>query len=285
MDEMHDGTRGLIERALSEDAPTGDLTGELTIRRDDRCTAELRAKSDGVLAGARVADLVFAVAADADGMGAVGVRWTVGDGDAVRSGDVLAVIEGPARTILRAERVAINFLGHLSGVATLTRAFVEAAKPARILCTRKTIPGLRALQRDAVVAGGGSLHRASLSDAVLVKDNHLTVAGGVQRAIAGTRNGGVPIEVEVETLDDLDEALANGADTILLDNPTPELVRDAVARVGDPERLEVSGGVSLETVQSLVEAGARVISVGRITHSAPSLDLSLEVTDVDRRTV
>ena len=282
---MHDGTRGLIERALSEDAPTGDLTGELTIRRDDRCTAELRAKSDGVLAGARVADLVFAVAADADGMGAVGVRWTVGDGDAVRSGDVLAVIEGPARTILRAERVAINFLGHLSGVATLTRAFVEAAKPARILCTRKTIPGLRALQRDAVVAGGGSLHRASLSDAVLVKDNHLTVAGGVQRAIAGTRNGGVPIEVEVETLDDLDEALANGADTILLDNPTPELVRDAVARVGDPERLEVSGGVSLETVQSLVEAGARVISVGRITHSAPSLDLSLEVTDVDRRTV
>ena len=282
---MHDGTRGLIERALSEDAPTGDLTGELTIRRDDRCTAELRAKSDGVLAGARVADLVFAVAADADGMGAVGVRWTVGDGDAVRSGDVLAVIEGPARTILRAERVAINFLGHLSGVATLTRAFVEAAKPARILCTRKTIPGLRALQRDAVVAGGGSLHRASLSDAVLVKDNHLTVAGGVQRAIAGTRNGGVPIEVEVETLDDLDEALANGADMILLDNPTPELVRDAVARVGDPERLEVSGGVSLETVQSLVEAGARVISVGRITHSAPSLDLSLEVTDVDRRTV
>jgi nicotinate-nucleotide pyrophosphorylase (carboxylating) len=282
---MPDETHDLVERALAEDAPAGDVTGALTIGREDRCTAELRAKANGVLAGARVADLAFATAAEQDGVGAVRVGWRFTDGDAVRAGDVLAVVEGPARTMLRAERVAINFLSHLSGVATLTQAFVEAAKPARILCTRKTVPGLRALERDAVVAGGGSLHRASLSDAVLIKDNHLEVAGGVARAIARTRSSGLPVEVEVETLEELDEALANGADTILLDNPTARLVRDAIVRVGDPERLEISGGVSLETVQSLVEAGARVISVGRITHSAPSLDLSLEVTDVDRRTV
>jgi nicotinate-nucleotide pyrophosphorylase (carboxylating) len=194
----------------------------------------------------------------------------------------LATIVGPARTILRAERIAINLLAHLSGVATLTRAFVDAARPATILCTRKTTPGLRALERDAVLAGGGSLHRASLSDAVLIKDNHLRIAGGVAPAVARAKakGAGAPVEVEVETMDQLEEALSAGADRILLDNPTVDLVRRAVARVGDPQRLEVSGGVSLDSVQSLVEAGARVISVGRITHSAPSLDISLEVTEV-----
>jgi nicotinate-nucleotide pyrophosphorylase (carboxylating) len=166
-------------------------------------------------------------------------------------------------------------------VATLTRAFVDAATPARILCTRKTIPGLRALEREAVLAGGGSLHRASLSDAVLIKDNHLRISGGAGEAVRRAKRGGVPIEVEVETLEELDQALAAGADRILLDNATPHLVREAVGRVGDPERLEISGGVTLDSVSSLVEAGARVISVGRITHSASSLDLSLEVTDVD----
>jgi len=194
---------------------------------------------------------------------------------------VVAVVDGPARSILRAERVAINLLGHLSGVATLTRAFVQAAAPAKILCTRKTTPGLRALEREAVVAGGGSLHRASLSDAVLIKDNHLRLAGGVAEAVRRAKTGGVPIEVEVESLEELDEALEAGADRILLDNPTPDLVRRATARVGDAERLEISGGVTLDSVPSLVAAGARVISVGRITHSAPSLDLSLEVADAD----
>jgi nicotinate-nucleotide pyrophosphorylase (carboxylating) len=177
--------------------------------------------------------------------------------------------------------VAINFLAHLSGVASLTRAFVRAAAPAQVLCTRKTTPGLRALEREAVAAGGGSLHRASLSEAVLIKDNHLRIAGGVSEAVARARAGGVPVEVEVETLDELDEALAAGAERILLDNPTPDLVRDAVARVGDPGKLEVSGGVTLDTVGALVAAGAQVVSVGRLTHSAPALDLSLEVTDVD----
>jgi nicotinate-nucleotide pyrophosphorylase (carboxylating) len=272
--------RAAVEAALREDAPTGDLTASLVVPPSVACRAELRAKARGVLAGTSVAQAVFDAVGQQDGKG-IDVAWSRRDGDAVQRGDVVATIRGPAASVLRAERVAINFLAHLSGVATLTRAFVDAATPARILCTRKTIPGLRALEREAVVVGGGSLHRASLSDAVLIKDNHLRIAGGVGEAVRKAKGGGVPIEVEVETLEELDQALAAGADRILLDNPTPGLVREAVGRVGDPERLEISGGVTLDSVSSLVEAGARVISVGRITHSAPSLDLSLEVTDVD----
>jgi nicotinate-nucleotide pyrophosphorylase (carboxylating) len=275
-----DELRTLIERALAEDAPTGDLTAALVVPEAATCGADLRAKAHGVVSGVDAAQAAFDVAADQDGLGPVQVEWHVHDGSGVGPGDVLATLSGPARTILRAERIAINLLAHLSGVATLTRAFVEAAHPATILCTRKTTPGLRSLERDAVLAGGGSLHRASLSDAVLIKDNHVRLAGSVTEAVARAKAGGVPVEVEVETLAQLEEALAAGADRILLDNPTAELVRQAVAQVGDPERLEISGGVTLDSVQSLVEAGARVISVGRITHSAPSLDISLEVTDV-----
>ena len=275
-----DEVRALVERALAEDAPTGDLTAKLVVPEGATCRAELRAKSSGVVAGTEAAQAAFDIAAQQDGLGPINVEWRSRDGDEVKPGDVLATIAGPARTVLRAERIAINLLAHLSGVATLTRAFVEAAKPAAILCTRKTMPGLRALERQAVLAGGGSLHRASLSDAVLIKDNHLRIAGGVAPAVAKAKAAGVPVEVEVETMPQLEEALAAGADRILLDNATADLVREAVARVGDPQRLEISGGVSLDSVQSLVEAGARVISVGRITHSAPSLDISLEVTDV-----
>jgi nicotinate-nucleotide pyrophosphorylase (carboxylating) len=270
-----------VERALAEDAPNGDLTAALTVPEGARCRAELRVKAAGVLSGTSAAQAAFDIAGEEDGRGAIAVAWSALDGEPVAPGDVVAVVDGPARSILRAERVAINLLGHLSGVATLTRAFVQAAAPAKILCTRKTTPGLRALEREAVVAGGGSLHRASLSDAVLIKDNHLRLAGGVAEAVRRAKTGGVPIEVEVESLEELDEALEAGADRILLDNPTPDLVRRATARVGDAERLEISGGVTLDSVPSLVAAGARVISVGRITHSAPSLDLSLEVADAD----
>jgi nicotinate-nucleotide pyrophosphorylase (carboxylating) len=271
--------RSLIEAALAEDAPSGDLTASLVVDEAAHCRAELRAKAHGVIAGTALAQAAFDVVSAQDGLGPVDVEWNVADGARVAPGQVLARIEGPARSVLRAERVAINFMAHLSGIATLTRRFVESASPARILCTRKTTPGLRDLEREAVAAGGGSLHRASLSDAVLIKDNHLRIAGGVAESVRLAKAGGVPVEVEVETLSELDEAMAAGADRILLDNPTPDLVREAVARIGDPERLEVSGGVTLESVQSLVEAGARVISVGRITHSAPSLDISLEVID------
>jgi nicotinate-nucleotide pyrophosphorylase (carboxylating) len=273
--------RDAVARALEEDAPDGDLTAHLVVPEDRWCRAELRAKAEGVLAGTAVAQCAFELVAEQDRLGPVEVTWKAADGDPVAPGDVVATVHGPARSVLRAERVAINYLAHLSGVATLTRAFVEAARPARILNTRKTIPGLRALERQAVLAGGGTLHRASLSDAVLVKDNHLRMTGGVTEAVRRARAGGVPVEVEVETIDQLEEALAAGADRILLDNPTPHLVRQAAERVGDPERLEVSGGVTLQSIGALVEAGARVISVGRLTHSAPSLDLSLEVIDAD----
>ena len=280
MSPTEDEMRSAVQRALLEDAPSGDVTTSAVVPDGSRCRAELRAKAEGVLAGTGLAQATFDTAAEQDGSGPVEVTWKAHDGDDVTPGDIVAVLEGPARPMLRAERVAVNFLGHLSGVATLTRRFVEAARPARILCTRKTTPGLRSWERAAVAAGGGSLHRASLSDAMLVKDNHLRLAGGVRPAVTAAKRAGVPVEVEVETLEELDEALAAGADRILLDNPTPELVRDAVSRVGDPDRLEVSGGITLDSIPLLVRAGARVISVGRITHSAPSLDLSLEVTDV-----
>ena len=268
----------IITRALAEDAPGGDLTSTLVVDPGARCSAELRAKARGVVSGTHPAQAVFDVAASQDSAGPVEIDWKFEDGARVEPGDVLAAIRGPARTVLRAERVAVNLLSHLSGVATLTRAFVDAAAPARVLCTRKTTPGLRELEREAVLAGGGTLHRASLSDAVLIKDNHLRLAGGVGEAVRRAEAGPAPVEVEVESLRELDEALESGAERILLDNPTSELVAQAVERVGDVERLEISGGVTLESVGALVEAGARVISVGRITHSAPALDISLEVT-------
>jgi nicotinate-nucleotide pyrophosphorylase (carboxylating) len=156
---------------------------------------------------------------------------------------------------------------------------VDAAAPAAVLCTRKTTPGLRELERAAIAAGGGKLHRGSLSEAILVKDNHVRAAGGVGEAVRRAGAEGARVEVEVESLEQLEEAIEAGADRILLDNPTPELVREAVARAGDASGLEVSGGVTIENVRALVDAGARVVSVGRLTHSAPALDLSLEIVD------
>jgi nicotinate-nucleotide pyrophosphorylase (carboxylating) len=275
-----DLTRSLVEAALREDAPDGDLTARLVVPAEARVSAELIAKQEGVLAGVGPATTAFEVTATQDGTD-VEVAWSTRDGDEVVAGEVVARIHGAASTVLRAERVAINLLSHLSGVATLTRAYVRAAAPARVLCTRKTLPGLRALERDAVAAGGGTLHRASLSDAVLIKDNHLRIVGSVGEAVRRAKAGDVPVEVEVETLAQLDEAVEAGADRILLDNFTPALVEQAVARVGDADRLEISGGVTLDTIGAFARAGARWISVGRLTHSAPGLDLSLEVSGVD----
>jgi nicotinate-nucleotide pyrophosphorylase (carboxylating) len=269
----------IVHRALEEDAPTGDLTSELVVPVSARCTADLIAKEAGVLAGTGVAMAVFDVAADQDGSD-IEQDWRLRDAETLVPGTVIATFDGAFRTVLRAERPAINLLAHLSGIASLTRRFVDAAAPAQVLCTRKTLPGLRSVEREAVAAGGGSLHRASLSDAILIKDNHLRAASGVAQAVERAKAGGVPIEVEVETMAQLEEALTAGSDRILLDNPTPALVRQAVDRVGAPLRLEISGGVTLASVGDLVAAGARVVSVGRLTHSAPSLDISLEVTDV-----
>jgi len=272
----------VIRRALAEDlGPAGDVTSVAVVPKDAAAAGRFEARAEGVLAGLPVAERVFR-AVDPG----VEVAWRAADGDRVGPDDILGELHGPARSILAAERVALNFLTHLSGVATLTRRFVDACAGTAsvVLCTRKTLPGLRSVERYAVEAGGGRLHRFGLSDGVLIKDNHIRLAGGVGEAVRRARAGvphGLRVEVEVETLAELEEALAAGADRILLDNPAPALVREAVDRVGDPERLEISGGVTLESVQLLVAAGARVISVGRITHSAPSLDLSLEVMDAD----
>ena len=275
-----DLTRSLIEAALLEDAPEGDLTARLVIPDDARVNAEMIVKQPGVLAGVGPATTAFEMTASQDGTDLT-VEWSRADGDEVSAGEVVARVEGAAPTVLRAERVAINLLSHLSGVATLTRAYVRAAAPAQVLCTRKTLPGLRGLEREAVAAGGGTLHRASLSDAVLIKDNHLRIVGSVAAAVQRAKDGGVPVEVEVETLSQLDEAVAAGADRILLDNFGPAQVAEAIGRVGDADRLEISGGVTLDTIGDFARAGARWISVGRLTHSAPGLDLSLEVTDAD----
>jgi len=270
----------LARIALAEDAPEGDITSRATIPEGTSCEAEVVIKQDGVLAGLEAAVAVFEVAAAEDGT-ALDIDRKAGDGDRVRVGDRAALIRGDARTVLRAERPALNLLGHLSGIATLTRAYVDAAAPAAILCTRKTLPGLRAVEREAVAAGGGTLHRASLSDAILIKDTHVRIAGSVTEAVRRARADGRPIEVEVETLEQLEEALAANAERILLDNPTPERVREAIGKVGDAERLEISGGVDLDNVRAFVDAGARVLSVGRLTHSAPALDVSLEVIGID----
>ncbi|MEA2521053.1 MAG: hypothetical protein QOI81_699, partial [Actinomycetota bacterium] len=188
----------IVHRALEEDAPAGDLTSELVVPVSARCTADLIAKEAGILAGADVARAVFDVAADQDGA-EIEQDWRLRDAEALVPGTVIATLNGAFRTVLRAERPAINLLAHLSGIASLTRRFVDAAAPAQVLCTRKTLPGLRSVEREAVAAGGGSLHRASLSDAILIKDNHLRAASDVTQAVERAKAGGVPIEVEVET--------------------------------------------------------------------------------------
>jgi nicotinate-nucleotide pyrophosphorylase (carboxylating) len=195
---------------------------------------------------------------------------------------VLARIEGAARSILAAERVALNFLTHLSGVATLTRRYVDACAgtESAVLCTRKTLPGLRGLERYAVECGGGRLHRAGLFDGILIKDNHVAIAGGVGEAVRRARAAAphsLRVQVEVETIEQLEQALAAGADAVLLDNPDLETVKRAVDVVGDRVPLEVSGGVTLDTIGEIAGAGRLLISVGRITHSAPALDMALEI--------
>ena len=268
---MHD----LIQRALDEDLGAGDLTSRAVVPEDSRADGVVIAKADGVVAGLEVAAGVFLTADRA-----LDVELRTADGDAVASGDELLAIAGDARAILAAERVALNLLGRLSGVASLTARYVAAVEGTgtRILDTRKTTPGLRALEKAAVVAGGGTPHRFGLYDAILVKENHIRVAGGVgeaaRRALAGAPDG-VMVEIEVESLEELDEALAAGVGRVLLDNMGPDALRAAVERTAGRAELEASGGITLESVRAVAEAGVDFISVGALTHSAPALDVSL----------
>ena len=258
---------------LAEDVGPGDVTTLALIDEGATCKAEIRAKEPGIICGLEAAAAVFA------DLG-VDFRPLVDDGARVVPGPV-AQVEGHAQGVLIGERTALNLLGRLSGIATLTRRYVDAVAGtgATILDTRKTTPGLRTLEKQAVACGGGTNHRVGLYDGILIKDNHLRLAGGVEAAVTRVRAAatGLPIEVEAETLVEVWEALDAGADTILLDNMTLDELREAVALTAGRAKLEASGGVTLDTVSAIAETGVDFISVGALTHSAPSLDVSMEV--------
>ncbi len=267
-----------VKAALAEDlGRAGDITSAATIPAGARADAVIAARAAGVIAGLQLAEAAFRQM-DA----AIAFEAALVDGDRVGPGAVVARVAGRARPILSAERVALNFLTHLSGVATLTCRYADAiaGTKAKITCTRKTIPGLRALEKYAVRCGGGSNHRFGLDDAILIKDNHIAVSGGVGEAIARAKAFAghlVKIEVEVDSLDQLEEALAVGVDAILLDNMQPDTLRRAVAIASGKAVLEASGGVTLETVAAIAATGVDFISAGALTHSAPALDLGLDI--------
>ncbi len=267
--------RALVAQALAEDIGQGDVTSRTVI--DDGVVARgvIQAKAPLVVAGL---DVAFEVFRQCDAGALFEVRW--GDGARCERGDVVAVVTGSARALLTAERTALNILQRLSGIATLTAAHVQAAAGRiTVLDTRKTTPLWRALEKYAVRCGGGTNHRFGLDDAVLIKDNHKRLAGGLTAAVsralaAGT---GLRVEVEVETLDELDEALAAGATAVLLDNFTTYDLRRAVERVAGRAQIEVSGGVTLDRLPEIASTGADTVSIGALTHSAPAVDLSFEL--------
>lgn len=269
----------IVRMALAEDlGRAGDVTAQACIPEGARMRAVFAARKAGVLAGIDCVRLaVLAMDPEAS------IDLKLRDGDAFEAGAVLAEVEADARAFLAAERTALNLLGRLCGIAALTRTYVEAVAgtKARIADTRKTTPGLRALEKHAVLCGGGANHRFGLDDAVLIKDNHVAVCGGVGEAVRRARASVghlMKVEVEVDGLDQLDEALAAGPDVIMLDNFTLPMLREAVVRTAGRITLEASGGVSLETVRAIAETGVDVISVGALTHSAPALDVGLDVT-------
>jgi nicotinate-nucleotide pyrophosphorylase (carboxylating) len=266
----------VVRAALREDVGARDATTEATVSPGRRARAVFLAKQDLVLAGL---DVALAAFRELDPE----VAWTpnVREGAAVARGTEMGTLVGEARALLTAERVALNFLQRMSGVATVTRRFADAVAGthAKIRDTRKTTPLLRAFEKYAVEVGGGVCHRDGLDSGILVKDNHVRLAGGVAEATrrAVTGGGGLPIEVEIERLDQLEDAIAAGAQMVLVDNFTPEQVREAVAQNRGRVPIEVSGGVRLETVRAYAEAGPDFIAIGALTHSAPAMDISLEI--------
>lgn len=267
----------IVRAALLEDlGRAGDLTTDAIVPRRARAETALVARQNGVLAGLDVALLAFELVDPA-----IATNALRGDGDALEPGDVIAIVAGPARGILSAERIALNFLCHLSGVASATAAMTKAiaGHKARVTCTRKTMPGLRALQKHAVRLGGGSNHRFGLDDAILIKDNHVAIAGGIRPALERARAAVghlVKIEIEVDTLEQLDEAMAASVDAVLLDNMTPDALRRAVSIVGGRAVTEASGRVDLDTIGAIAATGVDLISVGALTHSARVLDIGLD---------
>ncbi|MEO1252235.1 MAG: carboxylating nicotinate-nucleotide diphosphorylase [Pseudomonadota bacterium] len=268
----------MIARALKEDlGDAGDITSAATIPADKTMRASIVARQAGIVAGLPFAEAAFRAMDEQ-----IELTRMTADGDALAPGDPVLTISGKARAILSAERVALNFLGHLSGIATATRQLVDAVAGtgAAIVCTRKTTPGLRAAEKYAVRCGGGTNHRFGLYDAAMIKDNHVAAAGGVGPALKAARaqlGHLVKIEVEIDHLDQLDPALDGGADVVMLDNMSIDDMKAAVEKTAGRAVLEASGNVTLKTVRAIAETGVDVISSGAITHSAPSLDLGLDV--------
>jgi nicotinate-nucleotide pyrophosphorylase (carboxylating) len=267
----------LVRNALLEDlGRAGDLTTNAIVPSGLQARMVLRAREKGVVAGLDLAKLAFELI-DPD----INVEVEIEDGALVATGSVIAAVSGPARGILTGERTALNFLGHLSGVASATASLVAAAQgsKAKVVCTRKTIPGLRAIEKYAVRAGGGANHRFGLDDAILIKDNHIAIAGGVAQALWRARAAAghlVKIEVETDNLDQLYEALAAGADAVLLDNMSLDMLAKAVAMASGRAITEASGRITPASAQAIAAAGVDLISAGWLTHSAPQLDLGLD---------
>jgi len=265
-----------VRRVLAEDMGSGgDVTSNATIGPDARFSAAMNCREPIVVAGLDIAAAFFRTV-DRE----VRIETLVSDGDSVRADTVLMRLAGNARMMLAAERSALNTLQHLSGIATLTRAYVDAiaGTKATLLDTRKTVPGLRLLAKYAARMGGAENHRMRMDDGVLIKDNHVAVCGGVAEAVRAAKAAGLtlPVQVEVDSIDQIEPALEAGADRLLLDNMTPDLLRDAVRLVGGRVKCEASGGVRLETIRAIAESGVDYISVGRITQSAPAVDVGLD---------
>lgn len=273
-----DVVAGVVARALAEDlGPAGDVTTLSTVDADILAVADLVSRQDGVVAGLPVAAYVFEVV----GQGRVRFEHDSADGDRVRPGQVLATVRGPMRDLLTAERTALNLIGHLSGVASLTRRWADAIEGtgARVRDTRKTMPGLRVLEKYAVRCGAGVNHRMSLSDAALVKDNHVIAAGGVVAAFERVRAAypNLPLEIEVDTVEQAREVIDAGADLVLLDNMGPALMREVVEFAQGRAKLEASGRLSLDNAREVAETGVDYLAVGALTHSAPVLDIGLDI--------
>jgi len=266
----------LITRALNEDINYNDVTTDMLIEPDLNGRAFLIAKSGGIIAGLDVAFRVFTLLDNETRL----IAFTE-DGLRVKKGDIIAKISGKANPMLKAERVALNFLQHMSGIASYTRLCVDeiAGTYAAIADTRKTVPGIRALQKYAVLCGGGSNHRFNLSSAALIKDNHIDAVGGIAEAVKAVRESAghtVMVEVEVRTLDELNEALEAGAEIIMLDNMSLEEIKQAVYITGERAKLEASGNIKLENIRKIAEAGVDIISLGALTHSVKALDISMK---------
>ncbi|MGP5517760.1 carboxylating nicotinate-nucleotide diphosphorylase [Psychrobacter celer] len=269
--------RPLVEAALTEDlGRRGDVTSQATIPADMQAQLQIKARQAGVICGMDLARLAFDMV-DTQ----IGFDAQITDGERVEAGTVLATVRGNARHLLTAERTALNFMTHLSGIATATRQIVDsvAAYPAQITCTRKTIPGLRTVQKYAVRCGGGRNHRLGLDDAILIKDNHIAIAGDIATAIKQAQDFAghlIPIEVEVDTLAQLAQALDAGASLVLLDNMMPDVLAQAVAMCQGRAKTEASGGITPETVQAVAQAGVDFIAMGYLTHSTTALDIGLD---------